>query len=398
MEVENQFFDLLTELVVPLVALIAAILGVVVIFAQRQLKFRRVRPKYRIGTIPDTIELTLQRGGLPIDKKTEKRLQGDHLFYPVFLDKREQKKFNPKFHLFYFPICIENKGNSPIEHLQVTLIYPNRHAVDYNEISNEISGGDCYQITEDGHAQTYSISQSKDRDPPFERHVASMHSSANVVYNFPIIRPGEQLTVYEALKFTHEDASLFAEAQQQFCGYDAIAAKINEIEDVRNNFPIIAFFRSASHQPVVRRAIVFSIHGDKNNSSKVIKEYVRAHWLGRLPQGGRYFPPPFGFTWLLRKLGVCGALSRSMTREHPMIFHSTNPLYKKMENGDFFSFDERGPQLIGFASLRMPNIDFFKIPDHVKNPNDLINWLWWHPAPKFFGGPDLEAKKGKDSK
>lgn len=396
MQTAHDLQGLIADHIFEAVAFVGALLAIVVVFTQRQLKITRAKPLYRIGTVPDNIGITLERGGKGVDKKTEKKLLGEHLFYPVFLDKKEQKKFEAKFHLFYFPISIENNGNQSIEHLQIQLDYPDRHRVNYDEFLNEIPGGEVQQVLENGNIETSRILAEEAGDDPYERRATNAFGFTQVMYNIPIIRPGERFVICEVMKFPHEGSALFSEMNFQCTGYDNIVKRVSDIPDIRNNFPIAAYFRAANHQPVVKRVIVFSVHGDPNDSADIINQYVKAHWLGEMPPKGRYIPPPLGFTSLTRRLGINGALSRSWSKEHPVIFHSTKPFYKKRENGEIFSFDETRPSLIGFGTLIMPNIDFFQMPERVRNIKDLIFWLGFAPWPKALGGPKFD-EYGKDN-
>lgn len=376
---------------IEITGLFATILTIIVVFTQRQLRVNRAKPVYHIGTGPSEVATTLANAGQDTDRKSVRKLEGKHLFYPVFLDEDEQSKFDAKEHIFYFPISIRNTGNHPIENLQVLLEYPSKHLVHESEFKNLFPDGVATKQHENGVVETFEMIENGDGEGRKNRKVTTALGFAQVIIDIPSVRPGESFVYMDMMRFPHTGSAPFSEMMIKHSGYDAISKRLNSVKGIKNNFPVTAHFHANNHRPYIRRAIVFSLHGTADNSQNILNQYALAHWLGAQPPRGRYFSPPLGFAWIMRRFGWIGGLSRSMKQEQPLFLHSTIPFYNKRKDGTTVSIDETKPSIIGFGSVFLPNIDFFKIPNWVQDTKSLTEWVGFSPAPKFLGGPDFNS-------
>jgi hypothetical protein len=360
-----------------IISLILILIGIIVYLSRNGLRIRRMAPKYYIGTGPEGLKLTLRKARLAPNRSHGAFKTGQRLFYPIFLSRREDEEIEPTGHVVYFPIHIGNDGTEPITNLQVQLSYPEKHVCDMDDIKHRISESSAQSFDSTGRAFKVSAEYVPTTDNVPKRYSTTALGYTQVIYEIDVVRMGGgPMIIYEPLWMPHSGSSLFSDIKLRHSGYDAVAKELQKLSFIKNNMPIIAHFRSASHSEIIRKTILFTVHGDIKDFRAEIDQYARAYWLkGDLDFASYVQLVPFGWLWILRRLRLVGTLSRGTTRYCSIVVHSTSPIYFTQKNGAAFSVDDIQPSVVGYGKLTLPNVDPFELPDGIENTQHLLHWL-----------------------
>ena len=283
-----------------------------------------------------------------------------------------------------FPVIIpmiyslENRGKEALRNLRLLIEYNKSFVMD-NELLRSVTKFEpaVLSVKKDYLAVMRGATDEEIRKISERREVQVFGDRAQVSYEIPLIRPGESIVLCDTLMLQ----------PRQICGLDGlgfgdkgfanILEQLRKIEGLHNFFVLNVWIFGENHEKKIWKFsfLRFSTGVDFKAG---LQEFGKALWLGETPKSGCYLHDPIsGF--LLQKFGIIGRTSPDIYKSERgvMVF----PKLEKIRSNSRKTYlvENLEQSSVQDFVIGTPNCDYFSLPEHVDNFENLRQWLGLAP-------------------
>jgi hypothetical protein len=208
------------------------------------------------------------------------------------------------------------------------------------------------------------------------REVSEFAGRAQVVYDVPIIRPGEKIILYDFLLLKGSGPDNFEGMGFGNGGFQSILARLRKIKTLKDYFAINVWTLAENHD---KRNSKFAVARFSNGPEfdEDLKSFGMTFWFGEWPQGF-YFSDRFG-TWLLRKLNRIGRLSHSIFKHELGILTYAEVALIRTKKKKTYALEAPEISQIQYFTTLTPNCDYYDLPNDVNDFKTLMTWMGFSP-------------------
>jgi len=329
--------------------------------------------------------------GLPVDtlkndftKKQIKLIKQKNISLIAFFPQEKSSKT----HIGTMFFSVQNQGKEPLKNIGIMLEYSSDFLVDNKLFKSLI----CFEPTRQEINKKIVVA----RMNPFltNEEIKKLielrnvnicpGGRAQVYYNIPVVRPGEEFVLYDILAFRKGVIARFESLGISDNGFSHIEKLIRKIDGIDNYLIMNAWIYSENYAKQNKKISIIRLV-NRANFNEVLNDFTKALWFGEYPRVGTYFYDPI-VGIILRKLKYIGRLDRKLDKEELGLQVDSNNLNIRIKNGDTYTIEnvDSEQNTIQYFSIKSPNCDYFYLPSYVDSHDKLLKWLGVTYLPNLF--------------
>ncbi len=340
------------EIAAALIAIVTGLVGMLHFFRQRQYSTHKISVKIGPENMGDGNAKLL-----PLSRDYSKSRPS------FFIIGAEHKKRRKNLHVIRY--VINNFGGAAMKNVQILLSYNSYFAVQ-NEFIEEITPNKYKEeVTKIGKKRKVQINQL---------------GGACIIFEFPHIRPGEQIIFDDVLKFDGGKPHLNNTFWQN--GINNIECNFENKKTIQYFVPITLSILMENGNRFDRNVfyIKSNLKHDERAIGTILADIEDAFWFGFVPNE-LCQKECLGLNPLLalihKKMGKSGRLGwrRSMYRYESGYYFTTLQHEVRTKNGTKYNQDSQFQYSMQRVPLDLPNCDYSSMPSYVDSHMKLMMWL-----------------------